>query len=46
VMLAVMQEVVEVVKHCVLIEEHIVVDVEVTIVCKAVSHVVVLVVRH
>ena len=45
-MQAVIHEVVEVVKHRVLVEEHLVVEVDVIFVMQAVSHVVVEVVRH
>jgi len=45
-MQAVTQLVVEVVRHCVLVEEHTQVDVEVTFVIQAVTHEVVDVVRH
>ena len=41
-----MHDVVDVVRHCVLVEEQIVVDVEVTFVIHAVMQDVVLVVRH
>jgi hypothetical protein len=43
---AVTHEVVEVVRHCVLVDEHIHVEVDVTLVIQAVTQDVVLVVKH